>query len=70
MLPFNDLIQHLDLVEIQFQERAFTWSNMQNDPLLEKLDWVFTSTPWTLTFLNKKMVPLSRPISDHIPYVV
>jgi hypothetical protein len=45
MLPFNDLIQHLDLVEIQFQERAFTWSNMQNDPLLEKLDWVFTSTP-------------------------
>jgi hypothetical protein len=35
---FNDLIHHLDLVEIAFQGQSYTWSNMQNDPLLEKLD--------------------------------
>jgi hypothetical protein len=43
---FNDLIHHLDLVEISFQGRAYTWSNMQNNAQLEKLDWVFTSTSW------------------------
>jgi hypothetical protein len=44
MFSFNDVILHLDLIEIAFQNRAFTWSNMQNNTLLEKLDWVFTST--------------------------
>lgn len=44
MLVFNDLIQHLDVIDIPFECRDFTWSNMQIDPLLEKtLDWVFTS---------------------------
>jgi hypothetical protein len=38
MLLFNDLIHHLDLVEIQFQSRSFTWSNMQDNALLKKLD--------------------------------
>jgi hypothetical protein len=28
MLLFNDLIQHLDLVDIPFSGRQFTWSNM------------------------------------------
>jgi hypothetical protein len=44
MMLFNDLINHLDLVDISFQGRKFTWSNMQQDPLLQKLDWVFTSS--------------------------
>ena len=43
MLMFNSIITHLDLEEIPIKGRAFTWSNMQDDPLLEKLDWVFTS---------------------------
>jgi hypothetical protein len=40
---------------------------MQASP--EKLDWVFTSSSWTLSFPNTKVLPLARPISDHIPYV-
>jgi hypothetical protein len=67
---FNDLIHHLDLVEIAFQGQSFTWSNMQTDPLLEKLDWVFTSIDWSLSFPDTKVLPLDRPILDHIPYVV
>jgi len=35
---FNYLISDLDLVEIPFSGRSFTWSNMQADPLLVKLD--------------------------------
>lgn len=44
MLLFNNLINHLDLVEIAFQGREYSWSNMQYNPWLEKLDWVFTSS--------------------------
>jgi hypothetical protein len=42
---------------------------MQTDPLLEKLDWVFASTPWSLSFPDTKVQPLDSPTSDHIPYV-
>jgi hypothetical protein len=34
----NKAISDLDLVEIPFSGRSFTWSNMQDDPLLVKLD--------------------------------
>jgi hypothetical protein len=40
---FNDAIGHLGLVELPLKGRAFTWSNMQSEPLLEQLDWFFTS---------------------------
>jgi hypothetical protein len=42
-LIFNDAIGHLGLIELPIKGRAFTWSNMQSDPLLEQLDWFFTS---------------------------
>jgi hypothetical protein len=40
---------------------------MQHNPLLERLDWVFTSTTWTYEFPNTLSFPLSRLGSDHIP---
>jgi exonuclease III len=38
MNMFNKLISDLDLAEIPFCGRSFTWSNMQSDPLMVKLD--------------------------------
>jgi hypothetical protein len=38
MLMFNDAISKLGLVELPLKGRKYTWSNMQRDPLLEKLD--------------------------------
>jgi len=38
MNMFNELISDFDLVEIPFSGREYTWSNMQDDPLLVKLD--------------------------------
>jgi hypothetical protein len=35
---FNDVIGHLGLVELPLKAHAFTWSNMQSEPLLEQLD--------------------------------
>lgn len=38
MFSFNDAISSQALVEIPLKNRSFTWSNMQQAPLLEKLD--------------------------------
>jgi hypothetical protein len=51
MMNFSSAIQALVLEEIPLKGRNFTWSNMQDDPLLEKLDWIFTSANWTSDFL-------------------
>jgi hypothetical protein len=70
MNVFNELISDLDLTEIPFIGRDYTWSHMQSDPLLIKLDWVFTSASWTLSYPATHVQALSRPISDHTPFVV
>jgi hypothetical protein len=44
MFLFNDIIGHLGLLELPLKGRSFTWSNMQTIPLLEQLDWFFTSS--------------------------
>jgi hypothetical protein len=66
-LTFNEAIGHLGLVELQLKGRAYTWSNMQGDPLLEQLDWFFTSVNWTLSYPNTEVTPLAKITSDHIP---
>lgn len=48
----------------------FSWSNMQQDPLLEQIDWFFTSLNWTSTYPNTVVLPQGKPISDHIPCTV
>jgi hypothetical protein len=67
---FNDCIIGLDLVEHPFNGRNFTWSNMQPDPILVKLDWVFSSVSWNLSYPGTVIQLLSRPISDHTPFVI
>lgn len=70
MNMFIELISDLDLTDIPFSGQEYTWSNMQADPLLIKLDWVFTDTSWSSTFPATHVQPLSRPISDHVPFVI
>jgi hypothetical protein len=50
MLLFDEAISSLGLNEIVLQGRKFTWTNMQTPPLLAKLDWVFTSSSWNVSF--------------------
>uniref|UniRef100_A0A453JE43 Endonuclease/exonuclease/phosphatase domain-containing protein n=1 Tax=Aegilops tauschii subsp. strangulata TaxID=200361 RepID=A0A453JE43_AEGTS len=69
MLSFNDAIRAQALVEIPLKGRNFTWSNMQQAPLLDKLDWAFSSESWTLQYPNTLAIPLAKPISDHCPCV-
>jgi hypothetical protein len=43
MLLFNSAISSLGLVEIPLHGSKFTWTNKQQPPLLERLDWFFSS---------------------------
>ena len=44
MMLFNDAISRLGLVELPLKGKRYTWTNKQQSPLLERLDWFFTST--------------------------
>jgi hypothetical protein len=35
---FNGIISHLGLIELPLKGRSFTWSNMQDSPLLQQID--------------------------------
>lgn len=68
MFMFNDAIIALRLVELPLLGRRFTWTNKQSDPLLERLDWFFTSNSWTLSFPNILVWPRSCPLCGENQY--
>lgn len=70
MLNFNEAINSLALIESPLKGRIFTWSNMQDAPLLEKLAWVFTSEAWTNHYPNTISLPLARLVSNHVPFLI
>lgn len=41
IVVFNNIISHLGLIELLLKGRSYTWSNMQEVPLLEQVDWFF-----------------------------
>jgi hypothetical protein len=70
MLAFNNAISNLRLVELPLRGCKYTWTNKQQNPLLERLDWFFTSNAWTSMMPNKFVTGLVRDISDHTPCVI
>lgn len=70
MLLFNEAISAFGLNEITLQGRKYTWSNKQTSPLLEKLDWAFTSNSWALSYPDTSLTPLDMFPSDHCPCIV
>jgi hypothetical protein len=64
---FNDMIWELALQEIPLLDHEFTWSNMQNPPILSKLDRVLINSGWNDSFPNSVVRTLPRITSDHFP---
>uniref|UniRef100_A0A452YK64 Uncharacterized protein n=1 Tax=Aegilops tauschii subsp. strangulata TaxID=200361 RepID=A0A452YK64_AEGTS len=54
---FNEIIAHLGLLELPLKGRSYTWSNMQDNPLLERLDWFFTSADWITSNPMTEVLP-------------
>lgn len=70
MLLFNEAISQLGLVELPLKGRRFTWTNKQESPLLERLDWFLTSSSWTLSYPNSSVSTLTMETSDHTPCLI
>lgn len=70
IMIFNDIISNVGLQELPLKGRSYTWSNMQDQPLLQQLDWFFTSLAWTLAYPNIMVTALSKYIADQAPCVV
>jgi exonuclease III len=70
MIRFSDAVSKLGLVEIPLSVQAYTWSNKQQNPLLERLDWFFISQVWSLEFPGTKAKTLARDVSDHVPCLI
>ena len=67
MLFFNEAMSALGVFELPLLGRKFTWSNKQFPPLLERLDWFFTSISWTNNFPGTTVSSLTNETSDHLP---
>jgi hypothetical protein len=64
---FDYLIRDLTLQEIPLLDRNFTWSNMQQPPILSKLDRVCINPDWDSILPNCSVISLPRTTSDHFP---
>lgn len=67
MLLFNEAINALGLVELPLYGKKYTWTNKQPSPLLERLDWFFTSSSWTTAYPDTFVSTLIMQTSDHWP---
>lgn len=65
MLLFNNAISSLGIVEIPLHGTKYIWTNKQHPPLLERLDWLFSSQAWTLRYPNTIAHSLVMEVLDH-----
>lgn len=69
-LTFNTFINFHELREIIMSGGSFTWSNNQEDPLLEKLDRILVTKDWEDIFPHAMVRKLPRDVSDHNPLIL
>lgn len=48
---FNYFIQNIDLIDMEFQDRKFTWSSMRKILSLARLDRILISSSWEAKYL-------------------
>jgi hypothetical protein len=70
MTLFKETLDFSQLMEIDLQGRAYTWSNEQNDPTFTRIDRVFGSPEWHLLFPSIDLQALPTMGSDHAPLLL
>jgi hypothetical protein len=70
MIHFNVTIQQLSISEVDLSDRLYTWSNKQSNPILARLDRVFSNNELNLSFPLATLSSLPRPTSDHTPLLL
>ncbi len=62
---FSDLINKLEVMDLPMGNQNFTWSNMQRNPTMARLDRFLISTEWDSVFPLTKVTAIPRITSDH-----
>lgn len=67
MRRFRQALDSSELLEINLQNRKYTWSNGRRNPTLVRLDRAFCNREWDDIFPDITMQALSISLSDHCP---
>lgn len=67
---FADLVNSHGLRDVPISGAEYTWSNMQLNPSLSKLDRFLLYPEWDASFPFSKGLAQPIPMSDHIPIVL
>ena len=67
---FNWVINTHELRDLPLTGGAYTWSNNQQNPTLERLDRVLISESWERLFPLSNLRKLPRELSDHNPLLL
>lgn len=70
MNAFNDTIQQLCVSEVDLSDCLYTWSNRKPNPILARIDRVFSNNELNLAFPMATPSSLPRPTSDHTPLIL
>jgi endonuclease/exonuclease/phosphatase family metal-dependent hydrolase len=64
---FNDWVNKWALIDLDANNRKFTWTSNQDNLVMAKIDRVFITTNWGFTFPLARIKTLDRLPSDHNP---
>lgn len=67
MRRFKEFVDDCELKEPYMHGRRFTWSNEREQPVLTKIDRVFVSVDWELSYPDVLLQALSTNIFYHSP---
>ena len=70
MRDFNNWIRSRDLCNFPLRGAEFTWSNLQECPVMSRLDRFLVSTEWLDLFPDCTQRALAWPTSDHCPLML
>jgi hypothetical protein len=66
----NNWVQKWGLIEVNPNNRLYTWTNNQKTPVLARLDRIFVSTDWDANFPLTIVKALDMLPSDHNPLLI
>lgn len=64
---FSSFVDGMSLMYVLITGPCFTWSNLQADSAMSKLDTFLISIDWEDLFSPLMAVALPRLVSDHVP---
>ncbi|OMO94917.1 reverse transcriptase [Corchorus capsularis] len=68
---FQDMVEHCQLIDIQFQGQKFTWMGKRDDFVIkERLDRAFVNPQWLMAFPHSQLLIQPAIGSDHSPVIL